>query len=534
MRSILVGLESVFCMLLSKLFGKRTKEVPADASLMSHIFLLRGGYIKSLGSGIYSLLTPAVRVKRKIENIIREEMDAIGGQEVSLPVVLPGTLWERSGRLFSVGSELLRFRDRTSRCMLLAMTHEEAVVDLAESFAQTYSDYPFMLYQIQTKFRDEPRARGGLIRLREFTMKDAYSFHLSKEDLKRYYEKMLKVYHNIYKKIGLPEVVCIQSDSGIMGGDVAHEFMLFCDSGEDSIVVCDNCGYKANLEVAESLIPSFDSKKFLDSGKIKVCLYKIKGQEAEVAVFIRVDLSVNESKLQKLVGEQVSYVNNVVIDNLGELSASFFVDPDSNNRIIFIDISLKGICESNDYFDVYEVNEKHFCRCCKSALKVRRGIEVGNIFQLGVKYTKRMKVTYQAKDNHRDFAIMGCYGIGVTRLIASLVEAKHDKFGPIWPKSVCPWQVHICALSFDDTVVRENAIKLHDYLSKKFEVILDDRDLHIGSQFADADLLGIPIRITISKNNAEKDFLEVKFRGEHSSFKVKKSEILKFLDDFYN
>lgn len=521
-------------MLLSKLFGKRIKEVPADATLPSHIFLLRGGYIKCLSSGIYSFLTPAVRIKRKIENIIREEMDSIGGQEVSLPVVLPSTLWERSGRFSSVGSELLRLKDRSGRNMLLAMTHEEAIVDLAETFAQTYSDYPFMLYQIQTKFRDEPRARGGLIRLREFTMKDAYSFHLTKEDLVQYYQKVLKSYHNIYNKIGLPEVVCIQSDSGMMGGNVAHEFTLLCDNGEDSIVVCNKCGYRANVEVAEALVPEFDTRKFSSNDKIKACIYSLNNQNVNVAVLVRSDVLVNESKLQKLVNAQVQWTKEVLINNIGDLSASFFVDSDNSGGVIFCDASLKGICSAEDFFDISKVGEGYLCKFCGSPLRIKRGIEVGNIFQLGTKYTKSMKVTYKNKKNYSDFAVMGCYGIGVSRVIASLIEANHDEFGPIWPKSVCPWQVHICALNFDDIDVREDVLSLYENLSKKFEVLLDDRNLRVGSQFADADLLGIPVRITVSKKNANEDFLEIKLRNEQSSFEVKKSEIFWFLEEFYS
>ena len=524
-------------MLVSKLFGKRIREVPSEANLISHIFLLRGGYVKSVGSGIYSLLTPAVKIKRKIEDIVRAEMETLGGQEVYLPVVLPGSLWKRSGRFESVGNELLKFKDRNNKNMLLAMTHEEAVVDLAEHFASSYSDYPFMIYQIQTKFRDEPRARGGLIRLREFTMKDAYSFHLNKEDLEVFYKKVLLAYNRIYERVGLPEVICIESDSGMMGGNVAHEFMLLCDSGEDSIVLCKNCGYKANLEVAESLIP--ETEKMIKANpcnmekhRIKVCFYK--NSTKEVVVFIKFGLYVNESKLQKLLQSEVLFIEERVFDSLDKIPENIFIDYDKKKKIIFYDVSLKNIVDSDNYFELYKVEQGHFCKNCGTYLTISRGIEVGNIFQLGVKYTKSMNVTYMNKDNSNSFAIMGCYGIGITRLIASLIEANHDEFGPIWPKNVCPWQVHICVLNSNDDQVRAKSLKLYEELSSNFDVLLDDRNLSVGKQFADADLLGIPVRIVVSPRNATEDFVELKLRGEKSSNNVSICDLKNFLSKFYS
>jgi len=519
-------------MLLSKLFGKRTKEVPSEASLISHIFLLRGGYIKSVGSGIYSLLTPAVIIKRKIERIIREEMEKIGGQEIFMPVVLPGNLLERSGRISAIGDELLKFKDRNSRSMLLAMTHEEPVVDLSENFAKSYSDYPFMVYQIQTKFRDEPRARGGLVRLREFTMKDAYSFHTSQEDLMEFYEKVLVSYRQIYRRIGLPEVVSIQSDSGMMGGDVSHEFMLLCDSGEDSIILCERCGYKANSEVAESILPdALKIRELPQNFKVKVHFYK--SSEAEVVVYMRSDLCVNEAKLKKLLCKDLVKVKDKVFSNMDEISEFISCGEKKNEKEIFYDISLKDFFKVDNYYELYKVEEGHLCKKCGAKLTVKRGIEVGNIFQLGTRYTKSMNVKYKNKDNSESFALMGCYGIGVTRLIASLIEAHHDRFGPIWPKTVCPWQVHICALNFDDELVCKRTFALYNNLSKNFEVLLDDRNLSVGAQFAEADLLGVPVRVTVSKKNVNTDFVELRFRGEGENLNVKISELGDLLNELY-
>lgn len=519
-------------MLLSKLFGKRTKEVPSEASLISHVFLLRGGYVKNVGSGIYSLLTPAVKIKQKIEKIIREEMEKIGGQEIFMPVVLPGDLLVRSGRISDIGDELLKFKDRGDRSMLLAMTHEEPVVDLSENFAKSYADYPFMVYQIQTKFRDEPRARGGLIRLREFTMKDAYSFHTSQKDLEEFYEKVLKAYHRIYSRIGLPEVVSIQSDSGMMGGDVSHEFMLLCDSGEDSIILCEKCGYKANAEIAESFLPKIlNNHEHQRNFKVKACFYE--SSQYEVVVYIRFDLCVNEARLKKILRGELVKTREKVFNNPDEIAKINYCSEKKNKTEIFYDISLKDVYKTDNYCELYKVEEGHICKKCGAKLNVKRGIEVGNIFQLGTKYTGSMNVKYKNKNNREDFALMGCYGIGVTRLIASLIEAHHDRFGPIWPKTVCPWQVHICALNFDDAQVRKRSVDLYDSLSENFEVLLDDRNLSVGVQFAEADLLGVPVRVTISKKNVSTDFVELKFREKNENLSVKISELENLLRKFY-
>ena len=317
-------------MLLSKLLGERFKEKPADAFMVSHIFMLRGGYIKQVSNGIFSLLPPAAKAARKIEQIIREEMDAIDGQEVLFPVVLPAELWQESGRYESVGSELLRFKDRTGRGMVLGMTHEEAAVHLARNVANTYLKYPFMIYQIQTKFRDEPRARGGLIRVREFTMKDAYSFHTTQEDLEKYYQRCYDAYFRIYRRAGLRNVIAIQSDTGMMGGRVAHEFMYLSYGGEDSLVYCEKCDYKSNMEVAVSEIKKVEAQEqeikevhtpdikdieklaeFLnidESRTMKATVFFRKDNEMPVVVFLRGDLQVNEVKLRK--GTEVFPLND--------------------------------------------------------------------------------------------------------------------------------------------------------------------------------------------------------------------------------
>lgn len=565
-------------MLMSNLFGERLRAKPAEASLISHIFLLRGGYIRPVGSGIYSLLTPCVRIQRKIEKIIREEMDKVGGQEVILPVVVPAELWKESGRFESVGSELLRLNDRARRDMVLSMTHEEAAVHLARSEAKSYLDYPFMIYQIQTKFRDEPRARGGLIRVREFTMKDAYSFHTSAEDLGKYYNEVHKAYERIFDRVGL-NVVSIYSDTGMMGGTGAHEFMLLCEAGEDSIAICDECGYKANVEVAtaqhenpkinvneEELklvqtpeVTSIEGlAKFfnVDEDKIiKAVAYRADSTKTPIVVFIRGDLQVNEAKLRNLLKAEVSELAELNAAGLckgfigpsNEILDKFEVifDKSLENAVNVIAGANKTGCHVTgfnvlrdlnrkvNFEDVAKVKAGQSCPVCGRPLKIERGIEMGNIFKLGTKYTESMNMRYVDQNGSQKMPLMGCYGIGIGRLIAGIVETSHDDLGPIWPKNVAPWQIQICALNFNKDEVKSRTLELYNALSSRYEVLLDDRNLSAGAQFADADLLGIPIRVILSKRNVENNQVEVVLRHNKEAKVVSYDELYLFVDDFY-
>lgn len=409
-------------MKLDKLVGDRFRERPSDCVVDSHALMVRGGYLKNVASGIFSSYTPLKRVTGKIERIIREEMDAIDGQEVQFPVVMPASLWQESGRYESIGKEMARFRDRSGNALVLGMTHEEAAVQLVRDCVRSYSEYPFMIYQIQTKFRDEARPRAGLIRVREFTMKDAYSFHTSQADQEEYYARCHKAYERIYARAGLPEVVSVAADSGMMGGNVSHEFMLLTPVGEDSIVMCRECDYRANREAAEQY--GFDGVK--------------EG----------------------------------------------------------------GICP----------------HCGKPAIAISRGIEVGNIFQLGTKYTRSMNMTYIDQNGEAKYPVMGCYGIGIGRLAASICEARHDEYGPIWPLSVAPWQVHLCAVRSDDMQVKDYADKLYvDLQSRGVEVIYDDRQVSAGVMFSDADLLGVPFRVIVSPRNRRQNVVEIVSRDRHFS-----------------
>ena len=548
-------------MKLEKLVGERFKERPADCVIDSHAIMVKGGYIKYMANGIYSSYLPLRRIVRKIEQILREEMDKIDGQEVQFPVVMPASLWDESGRYESIGDELLRFTDRNNAKMVLGMTHEEAAVHLVREYAQSYTKYPFMIYQIQTKFRDEARPRAGLIRVREFTMKDAYSFHTSQEDLEQYYEKCHAAYERIFERVGVPEVVSVKSDSGMMGGSISHEFMLLTPVGEDSIVLCDSCDYRANMEAAENIsdiardaesaalekvyTPNVHTIEdvcnfFGDETKnsCKAVVYQQNVDDKYVVLFIRGDLEVNETKLVNFLGEQVHAA--VITEECG-LNAGYIGPVNlkvNGDAVVLYDKSLEGrnnlSCGANEaehhykgldmerdvpnaeYHDFAKIQEGGICpKCGKKTVKISRGIEVGNIFQLGTKYTKSMNMTYVDANGESQTPIMGCYGIGVGRLAASVCEAHHDEYGPIWPKAIAPWQVHLCAVRVDDEEVRAYADKLYEDLQNAgIEVIYDDRSVRAGVMFADADLLGIPLRIIVSPKNMKQGVVEVASRDK--------------------
>ena len=546
-------------MKLGDMLGFRFKETPSDCQIASHILMTRGGYIKNVGSGIFSLYPPAKRIAQKIEKIFREEMDAIGGQEVMLPVAMPASLWRESGRWDAVGSELMRMKDRAGADMLLGMTHEEAVVHLCRDAAQSYQNYPFMVYQIQTKFRDEPRARGGLIRTREFTMKDGYSFHTSQEDLEAYYARCHKAYENIFRRCGLPDVVSVKSDSGMMGGKVAHEFMLVTDVGEDYLAICD-CGFSANMEVAECIIenaPGGDAEhaplsklatpgiqtiedlaKFCGITAQQTCkavLYQANLTDEIVVVFLRGDLEVNEVKLRNLLGEEIHPAVNAE-----EVLPCGYIGPlglPAGMKVIF-DKSLTGTrglvtgaCEEGyhytgftpardvpgiEFSDVAKILEGGICpQCGQHSIKLVRGVEVGNIFQLGTKYTETMGMTYLDQNGKAQYPIMGCYGIGTGRLMASVCEVHRDDYGPIWPISIAPWQVHICAIRSENEEVAAVANDLYEGLQKAgIEVLFDDRKVSPGFMFSDADLLGVPVRVIISPKTLTRGVIELKTRDK--------------------
>lgn len=559
-------------MKIDKLVGERFKEKPSDCVIDSHALMLRGGYMKGVANGIYSSFMPLKRITKKIENIIREEMDAIDGQEVSFPVVMPASLWAESGRYESIGSELMRFTDRNNAPMVLGMTHEEAAVQLVREYANTYNRYPFMIYQIQTKFRDEARPRGGLIRVREFTMKDAYSFHTSQEDLERYYDICYKAYERIFARAGIPEVVTVASDSGMMGGKISHEYMLLTPIGEDSIAVCSECDYRANMEAAESIINNETTGESKDLELVytpdihtiedicnflktpleescKAVVYQKNMTDEYVVIFVRGDLDVNETKLTNYLGEAVHPA--VITEDCG-LFAGFIgpVGMDREKFTVLFDKSLENThnlsCGANkaeyhytglkisrdvgdvEYIDLAKIKDGGICpKCGKPAITISRGIEVGNIFQLGTKYTESMGMQYSDSEGSLQYPIMGCYGIGVGRLAASVCEAHHDDYGPIWPMSIAPWHVQVCCLRADDEECKGVSDSLYQQmLDDRMEVIYDDRNIRPGAMFSDADLLGVPVRVIVSPRNLKEGVCEVVTRDKEISMKVELDKVI--------
>lgn len=545
-------------MRVRELLIRTLRENPKGAELPSHIFLIRGGYIQQVSSGLYSSLPLGKRVLQKITQIIREEMNAISGQEIDLPLVQPSELWKESGRYTAIGAELCRFKDRGEHEMVLAMTHEEAVTHMAREMVSSYKQLPFMVYQFQLKFRDEPRARGGLIRVREFVMKDAYSFHASNGDLDQYYEKARQAYLNIFSRVGLEPVV-VQSDTGIMGGKVAHEFMAVAEHGEDYLILSEDGTYSANQEIAVFDRESVKSeplplekvatphKKTIEEvtgflginsrQTMKAVFFDLNG--TLVVVFLRGDLNCSEVKVRNfLKTPTIIPAEETLIKKSGFVPG--YAGPlgihEGNQLKVLVDFSilegnnfvgganeegfhLKNLCWERDFTfshkgDFAQAEGGHKNLKSDSRLKAVRGVEIGNIFKLGTKFTESMNAQFLDSSGNSKPMVMGCYGIGIGRLMASVVEASHDEFGPIWPKSIAPFQILLVSIGGENTVV-QTAERLYQDLSQKgFEVLLDDRDERPGVKFKDGDLWGIPLRITLSSKSLAQNSCEWKPRNQ--------------------
>jgi prolyl-tRNA synthetase len=496
-------------------------------------------------------------------------MDAVDGQEVSFPVAMPASLWQESGRYESVGKEMVRFVDRNKSPMVLGMTHEEPAVQMVREYGQTYAKYPFMIYQIQTKFRDEARPRAGLIRVREFTMKDAYSFHTSVEDFEAYYQRCHDAYERICARAGIPEIISVLSDSGMMGGNAAHEFMLLTPVGEDTIVTCSRCDYRANMEAAESIVINEKTPEtaltlvhtpgcatiddvcaFLGvpvNQSCKTVVYQKESDDGYVVVFLRGDLEVNEVKVKNIVGEDI--YPGVITAESG-LAAGYIGPYGLTGVTVLMDRSLKHTgslcCGANKpgyhytgfsverdtrgavFHDIAKAVENGICPTCnETALVISRGIEIGNIFQLGTKYTQSMNMQYTDHNGDLHYPVMGCYGIGVGRLAAAACEVHHDDYGPIWPFSIAPWHVHICCVRADDKDVKAYADGLYqELLDKGVETIYDDRTVSAGVMFSDADLIGVPVRVIVSPRNMKEGYCEIATRDKKIVKKVKTGETI--------
>lgn len=519
--------------------------------------------IFQVASGVYSFLPLGWRVLKKIENIIREEMDKAGGQELMLPALQPVEIWEESGRFQAFGKTLFTLKDRRERNLLLGPTHEEVITLIVQRYVRSYRDLPLLLYQIQTKFRDEPRPRGGLLRVREFPMKDLYSFDADEEGLNRSYEIMIEAYKRVYERCGLPTVL-VEADSGAIGGKESHEFMVLHPEGEDTVILCPNCGYAANAEKASffkgepereeplpveevptpgiSTIP--DLSRFLNippSKTLKAVFYASDGEVVFVA--IRGDLDVNETKLRNtLKARELRFATEEEVEAYGIVAG--YASPiglrgikrvaDDSLRLMsnFVagankpDFHLKNVNYPRDFevdiiTDIALAKEGYPCPRCKKPLEAQRGIEVGHIFKLGTFLSERLDAKFLDKDGNLKPIVMGCYGIGLGRIMAAAVECFHDDKGIIWPPSIAPYHIYFCPLNIDSPEIREASEAIYEELLREgLEVLYDDRVESAGVKFNDADLLGIPLRITLSPRTLSSGSVEIKLRKE------KKTELI--------
>ncbi len=543
-------------MRMSRLFGKTLRNAPADADTANHQLMLRAGLVQQLAAGIYSYLPTGWKVMRKIEQIIREEMDRADGQEVIMPVVQPAELWQESGRIDTMGDVLFHLKDRRERDLILGPTHEEVVVDLFKKQVQSYRDMPLMIYQIQTKMRDEARPRGGLMRVREFTMKDAYSFDTDWDALDGSYQAARAAYTRIFDRCGVPTIP-VQADSGAIGGKDSEEFMYLTEVGEDTILLCDRCGYAANEEKAdhkkhempeEEPLPleevATPGQKTIDdlvaflgvphARTLKAVFYEIDG--GPVFVAIRGDLEVNEAKLRNtlkavemaLLDEEGVKKHGLVAGSASPVGLkgikivaddSVLTSPNLVAGTNKPDVHFRNVNHGRDWTadvvaDISLARAGNVCARCGGTLETKRGMEMGHVFKLGTVYTDRLQATFADEAGELKPAVMGCYGIGVGRVFAGAIEANHDERGIIWPPELTPYHVHLVGLGFDKPGVRESAEQVYQQLQDAgFDVLYDDREEgSAGVKFNDADLLGMPVRVTVSPRSIENGGAEIKRR----------------------
>jgi len=570
-------------MLLSKYLLPTLKEIPREAEAPSHQLMIRSGMMRQLASGIYEWLPSGLRVLHKVENIVREEMDSIGGQEVSLPAMQPRELWEESGRWDFYGKELIRLRDRNRRDFCLGPTHEEVITDLVRREVRSYKELPLLLYQFQTKFRDEIRPRFGVIRAREFYMKDAYSFDATDKDAETSYKNVFDAYCRICQRCGLG-FRPVEAQTGAIGGTFSHEFMVIADTGEEIIVSC-KCGYAANLEKAESVsaaktVPSGEKigeraelkeleevetkgmKTVEEVGKflkerpekfIKTLVYKT--DDKPVIVLVRGDHEVNESKVKNYLGlNEIFLADEKTIEEitgaplgfagpvglkvkckvLADYSVEGIVDgvTGANRK----DYHLKNVNINRDYhvdkiLDLRKVKEGDVCPKCGKILEFSRGIEVGHTFKLGTKYSESLGAKFLDRDGKEKFFVMGCYGIGVSRIVAAAIEQSHDENGIIWPLPIAPFQVLILPVNYEDVKMRTISDKIYKELENAgYEVLMDDRNERAGVKFKDADLIGIPIRVIVGEKTLAKNRVEVKLRKEEKVREIEPDQVPKVVD----
>ncbi|HEY7523571.1 MAG TPA: proline--tRNA ligase [Candidatus Limnocylindrales bacterium] len=552
-------------MRLSHLFFATLRDDPSEAEMPSHRLLVRAGYVRQLGAGMYSLLPLGFRVTKRVEQVIREEIDRIGGQEMEMPVVHPAEIWKESGRYQKIGPELVRFKDRSDREMVLAMTHEEVVALLLRDLVKSYRQLPMIVYHFQTKFRDEPRSRGGLIRVREFVMKDSYSCDVDQAGLDRSYQLHYQAYERIFGRLGL-DAIAVGSDVGIMGGTGAHEFMVLNEYGEDTLVLCDACGYAENQQIAEvrrpdppaedplpmadvetpgaTTIEALASFLAVPASRTAKATFFVTGDGRFVVAIVRGDDEVNETKLVNAV-KATGGLRPAQVDEIRArgLEAGYGSPLGARDAVIVVDElvmrspnlvaganrvgwHVRNVNVPRDYTpdivaDLSSAREGDQCIRCGSPVKLRRGIEVGNIFKLGTKYAESMGAFYLGEDGERHPVVMGSYGIGLGRNVACVVEAHHDEKGIVWPAEVAPYPAHLVAIGgVRDPRVREVAERLHQVaLDAGREILYDDRDESPGVKFTDAELLGMPTILTVSPRSLAAGGVEVTDRrtGERAT-----------------
>ena len=550
-------------MKLSRLFVRTLRNAPSDTELISHKLLLQAGMVHQVSSGVYSYLPLAWKSLRKIEQIIREEMDNAGAQEVKLGLLQPREIWQKSGRDEIYGPDMIRLQDRRGRHLALPPTNEELMTETVKSFIQSYRDFPFNLYHIQTKFRDEPRPRGGLIRVREFDMMDAYSFDINMEGLNLSYDLMISAYVNIFKRCGI-ETVIVEADSGAIGGKDSKEFILLSDSGEDTIVMCDSCSYAANGEKSEFTKlsnpdePETEQKEVPTPGVKTInqlCKYLSVGPEKTLKsvfyksdrefliVVIRGDLEINEVKLknnisavdlrlatkqevaqQGLISGSASPIGvkdiKVIADDSITLGNNFLAGANKEGY------HLSGINHPRDFqaeilTDIALAEDGFSCPNCTGTLHTKRGIEIGHVFKLGTRYSESMDAKFPDQDGNLQPIVMGCYGIGVGRILAGAIEQHADNKGIIFPKTIAPYEVILTSLNTDKIQVMETSENIYTEMSRTgIEVLWDDRQESAGVKFNDADLLGMPLRVVVSSRNIENNVVEIKIRNEQQGYTI--------------
>ena len=545
-------------MRFSNMFIATLKETPADAESVSHILMLRAGYVRQLAAGLYIYLPLGVRVIERINNILREEMNSIGAQEITMPALHPSEIWQETGRWNEIGEEMFRLKDRGGRDMCLGMTHEEIITWLAAREIRSYRDLPQIWYQIQVKLRDEARPKSGILRTREFLMKDSYSMDADENGLEKSYQLHADAYNKIFSRCGL-QFHMVESDPGMMGGAKSHEFMAPSPAGEDEIVLCAGCGYAANVELAASVPNKVEAKdwpfeevytpekrtvqevsNFLKLGPeyfIKSIL--LISERGPVLALVRGDQELHEKKLMRIIGKHRQSLKEEVKEILGVEAG--FIGPMNQTIKIIADATLregiyisgankphyhaKGIRPEKDFsaewYDIHVAKAGDFCPKCGASLRIEKAIEIGNIFMLGTKYSLPLKALYLDKDGQEKPIIMGSYGIGPARIAAAAIEQNHDKDGIIWPKSIAPFDVEVLPLNMKDQKTVEVAEKLYRDLSEEdIEVLIDDRDERAGVKFKDADLIGIPLHVIIGEKNLKEGFIEIKDRRTKEAEKV--------------